>query len=159
MLSFVMMWTSAILFCGLVFRGEDCIWPLRAFYYVMPLKWVFNSAAWDIYMPAEYPDAENCVYGVDPACTALGYKCPALSSLECFGHTGAQVLDTLSYSYDTLGSKDERWFDILLALAFALLMKFLYAVGLMISVQATAPLKIPKATSTTIVEEKQVNAA
>ena len=84
---------------------------------------------------------------------------PALSSLECFGHTGAQVLDTLSYSYDTLGSKDERWFDILLALAFALLMKFLYAVGLMISVQATAPLKIPKATSTTIVEEKQVNAA
>merc|ERR1719174_133671 len=51
MLNFVSAWSCAILFCGLVFRGEDCIWPLRAFYYILPLKWLFNAAAYDVYYP------------------------------------------------------------------------------------------------------------
>ena len=44
MLAFLGVWSSSIVFCGLVFRGEDVVWPFRLFYYVMPLKWTFGSA-------------------------------------------------------------------------------------------------------------------
>ena len=36
MLAFLGVWSSSIVFCGLVFRGEDVVWPFRLFYYVMP---------------------------------------------------------------------------------------------------------------------------
>lgn len=129
MLSYVGSWTAGILFCGLVFRGEDCIWPLRAFYYLLPLKWLFNATAWNIYMPARYDDAQLCTPGTDPRCSNLGYYCANLTSLDCFGHTGAQVLETLHFSYDTLSSKDERAMDIAFILAFAVLLKTAYAYG------------------------------
>ena len=31
MLAFLMFWSSSIIFCGLVFRGNDVIWPFRTF--------------------------------------------------------------------------------------------------------------------------------
>jgi len=141
MLSYVGSWTAGILFCGLVFRGEDCIWPLRAFYYLLPLKWLFNATAWSIYMPTRYDDAQPCTPGSNPRCNNLGYFCANLTSLDCFGHTGAQVLDTLHFSYDTLSSKDERAQDIAFILAFAALLKTCYAIGVVRMCRSNAKLQ------------------
>ena len=70
-------------------------------------------------MPARYRDVSTCEPGPDaPLCNDLGYSCGNLSTLDCFGHTGAQVLDTLHYSYDTISSKDERMIDLGCILAF-----------------------------------------
>jgi len=144
MLNFVSAWSAGLLFCGLIFRGEDVIWPLRIFYYVLPLKWLFNSAAYDIFTPAVYTDAELCNPAQDPACTLMGYKCANLTSISCFGHTGAQVLDTLQYSFATLSSKDERVLDIACILACAVFLKVLYAIGVVYSTKTTAKLHPPK---------------
>jgi len=141
MLNFVNAWSAGLLFCGLLFRGEDVIWPLRLFYYVLPLKWLFNSAAYDIYTPVVYPDAELCTPGSDPMCSMLGYKCANLTSINCFGHTGAQVLDTLHYSFPTLSSKDERGLDIACILGFSVALKVMYAIGLVLVTKSKASLK------------------
>jgi len=143
MLNFVSAWSAGLLFCGLLFRGEDVIWPLRLFYYVLPLKWLFNSAAYDIFMPAVYHDAELCTPGLDPLCTMNGFKCANLTAINCFGHTGAQVLDTLHYSFPTLSSVDERGLDIACILAFAVLLKVCYAIGVVYATTSTVKLQSP----------------
>lgn len=134
-------WASSIIFCGLVFRGEEVIWPLRTFYYILPMKWLFNSAAYDVYMPAVYTDAQLCTPMVDPACTMAGFKCANLTSINCFGHTGEQVLDTLHYSFDALTSDDERALDLGAILAFAVAVKLMYAVGVVMATKSTAKLQ------------------
>ena len=63
MLGFLGVWSSSIIFCGLVFRGEDVVWPFRLFYYLMPLKWTFGSAGYDVFMPSTFSGAETCVPG------------------------------------------------------------------------------------------------
>jgi len=141
MLNYVSAWSAGILFCGLVFRGEEVIWPLRTFYYILPMKWLFNSAAYDVYMPAVYTDAQLCTPMVDPACTMAGFKCANLTSINCFGHTGEQVLDTLHYSFDALTSDDERALDLGAILAFAVAVKLMYAVGVVMATKSTAKLQ------------------
>jgi len=141
MLNFVSAWSAGLLFCGLLFRAEDVIWPLRAFYYILPLKWLFNSAAYDIYMPVTYPDAELCTHLDDPFCSMAGFKCANLTGINCFGHTGAQVLETLHMSFPTLSSTDERALDIVCILAFAIFLKVVYAVGVVMATKSTAKLQ------------------
>jgi hypothetical protein len=60
MLAYLGYWSTSIIFCGLVFRGEDVVWPFRAFYYLMPLKWAFNGLGYDVYMPGAFKGAELC---------------------------------------------------------------------------------------------------
>ena len=125
-----------ILFCGLVFRGDDLIDPLKPLNYILPLKWLFNAAGWDIFTPAVYAGAEECTLAANPLCIQTdngakpGYWCPNATGLNCFGRTGAQVLETLHYSYDTLKSEDQRAMDVGLILAFAVTLKLCYSVAL-----------------------------
>jgi hypothetical protein len=143
MLNFVSAWSAGILFCGLVFRAEDCIWPLRALVYILPLSWLFNSAAYDVFMPARYADAQLCTPGSTPRCTSFGYMCSnGTSAVECFGHTGAQVLETLQLSYDTLGAEDNRGFNVVMILSFAAFLKLCYAFGVVRATMATAALRV-----------------
>ena len=51
MLAFLGFWSSSIVFCGLVFKATDVVWPFRLFHYVLPLKWTFNASGYDVYMP------------------------------------------------------------------------------------------------------------
>ena len=99
MLAFLMYWTTSIVFCGLVFRGGDVIWPFRALYYVMPLRWLFNGLGYDLYTPSAYDGAEECVPGElvttdqgAATCAATGFYCTdASQSLGCYGRTGSQA--------------------------------------------------------------------
>ena len=99
MLAFLMYWTTSIVFCGLVFRGGDVIWPFRLLYYVMPLRWLFNGLGYDLYTPSTYDGAFECVPGENvetdqgiATCAATGFYCTdASQSLGCYGRTGSQV--------------------------------------------------------------------
>jgi len=138
MLPFMGYWGSHILFCGLVFKGTDVIWPFRVFYYLLPLKYSFNSAAYDIYTDTTWDGALECVSGATVVteqgvglCDLKGFYCPnATSSLHCFGRTGAQVLETLHHSYESVNSDDERVFNFLILLAQIVVFKVFFAVAL-----------------------------
>ena len=145
MLAFLGYWSSSIVFCGLVFRGEDVVWPFRSFYYALPLKWTFNAMAWDVYTPDEFSGATECVPGdvIDAAagtvCTAAGFYCEGLTtSFGCWGRTGAQVLRTLHMSYESINAGDDRWLDVGVLLLIVFLMKVGYVVVLWAKVTATA---------------------
>lgn len=155
MLAFLGFWSSSIVFCGLVFRGEDVVWPFKLFYYVMPLKWTFGSAGYDLYMPSEFTGAETCVPGAaisysdgtTATCSSVGFYCDGMkSSFGCWGRTGEQVLDTLNRSYETLSSDDLRGRDFGILLAMAAALKLAYVFILTSKVSATdSPQKPAKA--------------
>ena len=104
MLIFLMYWSSCIMFCGLVFRGTDVIWPIRSFYYALPLRWLFNGVGYDIYTPATFDGAELCtpgavITGGTGVCPSTGFFCPGESgTLGCYGRTGPQVREALRRS-------------------------------------------------------------
>ena len=159
MLAFLGVWSSSIVFCGLVFRGEDVVWPFRLFYYVMPLKWTFGSAGYDVFMPSDFTGAETCVPGAAitysdgtaATCSSAGFYCDGMqSSFGCWGRTGEQVLDTLHKSYQTLTSDDHRGRDLGVLLAMAAALKLAYIFILTTKVSATdSPQKPAKATTKT----------
>jgi len=138
MLAFLMYWTISIVFCGLVFRGGDVIWPFRALYYVMPLRWLFNGLGYDLYTPSTYGGAFECVPGDDvttdqgtATCAATGFYCTdASQSLGCYGRTGSQVLDTLHFAYESLDSADDRVMNVLIMLGMALVLKVAFVLVL-----------------------------
>jgi len=135
MLLYVQMWSAGILFCGLVFKGEDVIWPFRLLYYILPLKYMFNAGGRDIFIPTTYAGALSCAAGVDTitttygttTCGADGFYCPdSTTSLTCLGQTGAQVLDSLHHTYESVSSKDDRVIDIVIMLGIGCAFKLMY---------------------------------
>jgi len=134
MLGFMMTWATSILFCGLVFKGSDVIWPFRLMYYIMPLRWIFNGLGYDIFAPAIYEGAYMCNPGdaviVNNATTTcndapLNYYCPgARSSLECYGQTGIEILATLHQTYESLDIYDDRLMDVGILLGMVAFLKF-----------------------------------
>lgn len=142
MLAFLGYWSSSIVFCGLVFRGGDVIWPFRLFYYTLPLKWLFNAVAYDVFNPAEFSGASTCTPGEalpsGGVCSSAGFYCSDVAtSFGCWGHEGHQVLDTLNLSYESLTSEDERLFDAAILLIMVAVLKIAYVFVLWSKVSAT----------------------
>jgi ABC-type multidrug transport system ATPase subunit len=151
MLAFLMYWTTSIVFCGLVFRGGDVIWPFRLLYYVMPLQWLFNGLGYDLYTPSTYDGAAECVPGEEvttdqgaATCAATGFYCTdASQSLGCYGRTGSQVLETLHFAYESLDSADDRVMDVLIMLGMALVLKLAFVLVLWRTVEQSDSPKQP----------------
>jgi len=153
MLAYLGVWSTSIIFCGLVFRGGDVVWPFRLFYYIMPLKWLFNGTGYDVYMPGSFSGAELCTPGTaivtgnsTSTCTDAGFYCDgATTSFGCWGRTGEQVLQTLHMSYESLDIKDERALDVGVLLAMVAALKLGYIAVLYLTVSATdSPRATPK---------------
>jgi len=149
MLCYIMNWSSSIVFCGLVFRGDDVIWPFRLFYYVLPLRWLFNALTYDIYMPETYNGAELCNPGNEipggngTVCQSVGYFCPDMPSdvsIGCWGREGSQVLSTLHLTYESLSQNgdDNRPLDFGILIGMGLIIKFMFVLKLVQEVRASA---------------------
>ena len=74
--------------------GARIAWLFRLFYYVMPLKWTFGSAGYDVFMPSDFTGAETCVPGAAitysdgtaATCSSAGFYCDGMqSSFGCWG--------------------------------------------------------------------------
>jgi len=134
MLGYLIMWSNSIIFCGLVFRGEDVVWPFRAFYYILPMRWLFNGLGYDVYGPDTFKGASDCVANStvvtdqgETTCTEAGFYCEdARNSFGCWGHTGDQVLKTLHMTYESLDSKDDRALDVGIMLGMVVVIKMAY---------------------------------
>jgi len=130
-LAFLLYWSSSFVFCGILVRGSDVIWPFRIFFYILPLRWLFNGLSYDLYMPSTYDGAFACVPGENvttdqgiATCATTGFYCAdALQSLSCFGRTGSQVLDTLHLAYEGLDSADDRIMNVLIMIGLVLVFK------------------------------------
>ena len=162
MLAFLGYWSSSIVFCGLVFRATDVVWPFRLFYYMLPLKWMFNVAGYSVYMPSDFSGATICTAGeavtlssgTSITCPNTGFYCAgAATRFGCWGRTGEQVLDTMTLSYESVGSKDERGFDIGILLLMVVVLKVAYIVVLYINFSATdEPQNVKKSKSREVLE-------
>jgi len=149
MLMFMNVWASAILFTGLVFRGEDVIWPFRALIWIFPLRYLFNACAYDIFMPATYSGAEPCTPGSlvntsfgTQLCSSTAFYCPSVPLTLCAGETGTQILGSLHQAYETLNTGDDRLLDCMVILGIALLYKAQYCGGLMMLARPAALKKL-----------------
>jgi len=143
MLQFLMYWSSCIVFCGLVFKGSDVIWPFRTLYYALPMRWTFNALGYDVYTPGTYSGAFDCLPGANvttdqgiAVCPETGFYCSdASQSLGCYGRHGPQVLKTLHLTYESLNDADERGMDMGIMLCMVLVMKIAFAFMLQRTVQ------------------------
>jgi len=152
MLSFLGLWFTSFLFCGILVNEEDVPWPIRTFSYILPLRWTFGHCVWALYLDTpDYDGAETCKTdgttesspGVFVDCPD-GFFCPGDSTgTQCFGKTGTQILSTLSDQYaaiddpndgDTLGKN----IGIIVAVAFFFKAAY-FGVFLFKSVSSKAP--------------------
>jgi len=154
MLMFMNMWASSIIFCGLVFRGEEVIWPFRLFVYIFPIKYLFNSCAYDIFTASTYTGAAPCTPGSlmntsfgEQYCSPDAFYCESVPLTQCFGYKGEQILRSLHRSYETLNDKDERLFNFVIMVVIALVYKVQYCGGLLM-LSKPVPLSKPALTTT-----------
>ena len=126
MMNFMGFWFSGFLYGGFLIPGKDMIWPLKIFYYILPLKYGVRSMVY-----AEFIDADwsKCKTFADTG---------APKGL-CFGEDGADILDNLAdYGFPSASSSDTVAGDILRCLAIAAVAKVGYFVLLTIkSTQAS----------------------
>mmetsp|Transcript_56160 Transcript_56160/g.111487 ORF Transcript_56160/g.111487 Transcript_56160/m.111487 type:complete len:1121 (-) Transcript_56160:482-3844(-) len=146
LLQFMMAWSCSLVFCGLVFRGNDVVWPFRILYYIMPFKWLFNALGYDIYTPTLYSGAATCVSNTNITtnegvglCQSSGFYCLDTSkSIGCYGRTGQQVLATLHLTYESLNVDDERPLDVGILIGMAFVLKVAYSFLLWREVRSSA---------------------
>ena len=120
MMNFMGFWFSGFLYGGFLIPGKDMIWPLKIFYYILPLKYGVRSMVY-----AEFIDADwsKCKTFADTG---------APKGL-CFGEDGADILDNLAdYGFPSASSSDTVAGDILRCLAIAAVAKVGYFVLLTI---------------------------
>lgn len=124
MMNFMSMWFSGFLFMGLLIPGSDLVWPLKVFFYILPLKYSFRSM-----MYIEYVDSK---WG---ACKA--------SDAVCFGRDGDEVLSTLNTLFPLVSDDNTIGLDILIVLAISLVFKVFYILQVMVKSQRASKIESP----------------
>jgi len=125
MLCFMCVWFIAFLFSGLLVRDDDVMWPLRAIVYIFPMRYGLQSMVYHEFMGTNYEDAFKCVYGEDPYCHPRNFYCPPEKKV-CFGSSGEQVLESLTYLFPLISANDTTMFTIFSICAFCVGLKLLY---------------------------------
>uniref|UniRef100_A0A0G4HRN8 ABC transporter domain-containing protein n=1 Tax=Chromera velia CCMP2878 TaxID=1169474 RepID=A0A0G4HRN8_9ALVE len=111
---FLGLWFTSFLFSGWFIEPGDVVWPLRAFVYILPLRWTLPSFSQEEVRVSVYGQARE-----DPN-SPVGYVCDAnVLPQQCFGRTGLQVLDSVSTVYPTLSTERTFMKDCLLTIAIA----------------------------------------
>jgi hypothetical protein len=80
------LWFSAFLYGGFLIPGEDMVWPLKVFYYILPIKYSVRSMVWAEFHQADFA---KCKGGVDPGAVQSNGE-------YCYGQDGTDVLDSLN---------------------------------------------------------------
>ena len=141
---------------GFILAAEDIIWPFRIFTYVLPLRWTVRASAYFLFIntpeyaggrfPPEIrrralrrrraaragtadcaPAIASNSTDVDLAfCSYRDFYCPDNPPQQCWGRTGAQILDSLGAVYDVYSSADATAACLLIIAGWALLTKLLY---------------------------------
>ena len=106
-LGYMSAFASCMVFNGLMVRTSDVIWPFRLLSFVDPMKYGFRTLVFLSFRDAIYNGTVPCT----PSETcAVGFTCPGIDSIACYGESGAQITNTLHANYDAI-SADVRWTD------------------------------------------------
>ena len=62
MFNYIQIWAIALMFNGIVFRGQDVVGVLRWMYYGFPLKWFMNALCFTVFSTSNYAGIANCNY-------------------------------------------------------------------------------------------------
>jgi len=123
MLAFMGVWFAQFLFGGMLTKDEDVIWPLRILCFILPLRYGTQAMAYEEYIDSTWKGAMSCNVTRDAWCYEGGYKC---DTLECYGGTGKQVLDSLNIALKSISSRNQTMQCIIYMLIFAIAVKVLY---------------------------------
>jgi len=121
--AFLGYWFSSFLFCGLMVRTEDVIWPLRVLCYILPFRYGVSSMVHEEFIDSKFKGVERCNPNVDLGCRAEGFKC---KTRACYGETGAEVLATLHVHFSAFSELDDTETSIMWLLIFCVSIKVLY---------------------------------
>jgi len=118
MLSLVSLWFTSFLFSGFLVPEDDVPMPFRLLAFVSPIKWATKAATYAEFSGTEFAGAT--VDAADPR----GFSCP---TVECYGRTGKEVLDTLSRTtLKHLTTEDDLLTDCAVLLAIAVAFRVMY---------------------------------
>jgi len=122
MFQVINLWFASFLFGGFLVPEDDVPWPLRALATVSPMKWATKAAFFSELRGTTWAGA------VLDARDARGFSCPGASSAsECYGATGAQVLQTMrATAFKHLTPESELTKDWAILLGVAVAFKLLY---------------------------------
>jgi len=121
MMQFMQVWFAAFLFAGVMVPEADVIWPLRVLCKVLPLKYAIRGMAFVEIHGTTWKGA------VLDAAAPRGFTCPEDPSyLECYGRTGAQVLETLGANFKSISSSDTVMEDLFVICMVSLVFKLLF---------------------------------
>jgi len=101
-LGYLNTWFMAFLFSGQFLKFDDVIWPFRLLCYTMPLRYGLATQVYNDMIDVELDGAVLCDT-FELGCRS-GFICPNISALQCFGRTGAQVLDSLHHRFELYSS-------------------------------------------------------
>lgn len=119
MLSYMCLWFAGFLFCGIMVRESDVVWPFRAFSYITFLKWAIKNIVYLDFIDATWTGA------VTDTTSASGFSCGG--DPYCFGRTGKEVLSSLHYQYDAIDAEDKLLENAMILLAIGIAYKAVYA--------------------------------
>ena len=118
MLNYMNIWFGGFLFCGIMVREGDVIWPFRSMAYITFLKWSIKNIVYMDFIDAKWTGA------VDDSNSATGYSCGA--SPLCFGRTGKEVLTKLHYTYDAIDAENKLVENAMILLAIGCAYKLMH---------------------------------
>jgi hypothetical protein len=132
MLNYQGMWFLGLLVGGIVIRIEDVVWPFRAFFYIIPYRYLNKAIYKTIFMSTPpYEGAILCDSAADPAGCPLGFTCPGRSTLQgCSGVTGRQMLTSLNHVYEAADPDADITFNVAMVVALMGAFKLTYHVAL-----------------------------
>ena len=138
MLTYMNIWFAGFLFCGIMVREEDVIWPFRAMSYVTYLKWSIKNIIYLDFIDAKWTGA------VDDASDPRGFSCGDLPAQTCFGRTGKEVLSTLKFQYGAIEAEDHLLKNAMILFAIGCAYKLFYVALFVVKSKAAKTINKPK---------------
>ena len=77
--------------------------------------------AYQEFIGSTFDGADPCVYGSDPDCNYLGYKCS--EGLLCYGYSGEQILVNFHNNFSVIDAQDNFIVSVLILVAIAICCK------------------------------------
>jgi len=156
------LWFVSFLFNGIAIPIDAVIWPFRVFCYVLPYRWAQAAITYTIFIfSPQYNGAEPCnittslppngspenrTVSCDPTTPdehGFGFYCPNLDPAQCFGRTGAQLLNSIGQTFTSVSATDDWHLACLYMLAMALFFK-LHFYGLLVLQCSSNPFDVLK---------------
>ena len=131
MLNFQGIWFTGLLCGGVVIRIEDCIWPFRLWFYILPNRYV-SKAIYKVFISRsrDYEGAVLCDAS-DVVNCPRGFVCPNQTSLQgCWGVTGHQILTSSYPVYEASDPDTDVGFNVGIILLLTAVYKVLYHLAL-----------------------------